>query len=258
MKDWALILGSSSGFGAATCKELAKRGIHIYGIHMDRKAGIDKVHNLVNSLQSKDVEVRFNNINAADSEKRKMVIDELKSIGDVRIKIFMHSLAFGTLKPIINIDAANAIQKRQVDMTLDVMCNSLIYWAQDLYKAGLLQKGSQIFAMTSSGGQRQWKTYGAVSAAKAGLESYCRQLALELSEFGIAANALQAGITDTPALRKIPGSKNMLENALRINPGKRITVAEDVAKSIALLGLSEESWLTGNTIRIDGGEDITG
>ena len=258
MKDWALILGSSSGFGAATCKELAKRGIHIYGIHMDRKAGIDKVHNLVNSLQSKDVEVRFNNINAADSEKRKMVIDELKSIGDVRIKIFMHSLAFGTLKPIINIDAANAIQKRQVDMTLDVMCNSLIYWAQDLYKAGLLQKGSQIFAMTSSGGQRQWKTYGAVSAAKAGLESYCRQLAIELAEFGIAANSVQAGVTDTPALRKIPGSENMLENALRINPGKRITVAEDVAKSIALLGLSEESWLTGNTIRIDGGEDITG
>ena len=38
MNDWALILGSSSGFGAATCQELAKKGINIYGIHLDRKS----------------------------------------------------------------------------------------------------------------------------------------------------------------------------------------------------------------------------
>ena len=50
----------------------------------------------------------------------------------------------------------------------------------------------------------------------------------------------------------------MIENALNINPGKRLTIPADVAKSISLLGLSEESWLTGNTIRVDGGEDITG
>ncbi|HIN19621.1 MAG TPA: 3-oxoacyl-ACP reductase, partial [Candidatus Marinimicrobia bacterium] len=41
MKDWAVILGSSSGFGAATCRALAARGINIYGIHLDRKAAMD-------------------------------------------------------------------------------------------------------------------------------------------------------------------------------------------------------------------------
>ena len=112
--------------------------------------------------------------------------------------------------------------------------------------------------MTSSGGHRQWKAYGAVSAAKASLESYCRQLAFELSEYGIAANAIQAGVTDTPALRKIPEYDKMIELALKLNPGNRLTVPKDVAKIIALLGLSENSWLTGNTIRVDGGEDITG
>ena len=168
----------------------------------------------------------------------------------------MHSLAFGALKPIIDADPANTLQSRQVEMTLEVMGSSILYWTQDLYQADLLQKGSQIFAMTSSGGHRQWKSYGAVSAAKAGLESYCRQLAVELSEFGIAANAIQAGVTDTPALRKIPGNEEMIEKAMGLNPGKRLTMPEDVAKFIALLGLSEESWLTGNTIRVDGGEDI--
>ena len=158
----------------------------------------------------------------------------------------------------IDTDSVNTLKQRQVEMTLDVMGNSLIYWAQELFQAGLLKKGSQIFAMTSSGGHRQWKAYGAVSAAKASLESYCRQLAFELSIHGIAANAIQAGVTDTPALRKIPENEKMIELALKLNPGDRLTAPEDVAKTIGLLGLSENSWLTGNTIRVDGGEDITG
>ncbi|MDP6570958.1 MAG: SDR family oxidoreductase [Candidatus Marinimicrobia bacterium] len=258
MKDWAVILGASSGFGAATSRELASRGINIYGVHLDRKAGMEAVHALVEDLKKFNVEVRFNNMSATDAEKRSAVIDELKELKNARVKILMHSLAFGALKPVIDTESSNTLAQRQVEMTLDVMASSLLYWTQDLFQAELLQKGSQIFAMTSSGGHRQWKSYGAVSAAKASLESYCRQLALELSEYGIAANALQAGVTDTPALRKIPGNDQMIEHAIKMNPGKRLTVPEDVAKSIALLGLSEESWLTGNTIRIDGGEDITG
>ena len=258
MKDWALILGSSSGFGAAACRELASKGINIYGIHLDRKAAMESIQVLVDELKRQNVEVHFKNMSATDAEKRKVVIEELKSFGDIQVKVLMHSLAFGSLKPVFDDVEENTINQRQVEMTLDVMASSILYWSQDLFQAGLLKKGSQIFAMTSSGGHRQWKAYGAVSAAKASLESYCRQLAFELSEHGIAANAIQAGVTDTPALRKIPEYDKMIELALKLNPGNRLTVPEDVAKIIALLGLSENSWLTGNTIRVDGGEDITG
>ena len=258
MKDWAVILGASSGFGAATCRELASYGINIYGVHLDRKTTMNAVNSLVGDLKDKNVDVYFKNINAADSEKRKSGIDELKSFGNIHVKVFVHSLAFGTLKPMIDIEVKNTIQQKQIEMTLDVMASSIIYWSQDLFQAGLLKNGSQIFGMTSSGGHRQWKSYGAVSAAKASLESYCRQLSIELSAHGIAVNAIQAGVTDTPALRKIPGNKKMLERALQVNPGNRLTVPEDVAKTITLLGLSGNSWLTGNTIRVDGGEDITG
>jgi len=257
MKDWAVILGASSGFGAAACRELASCGVNIYGIHLDRKTTMGSVNSLVDDLMRENIKVCFKNMNATDSEKRKMVIDELKSFGEIHVKVLMHSLAFGALRQVIDSSPDNTIQQRQIEMTLDVMANSIIYWTQDLFNAGLLKKGSQIFAMTSSGGRRQWKSYGAVSAAKASLESYCRQLAIELSKHGIAANSIQAGVTDTPALRKIPGNEKMIEMALQINPGNRLTVPEDVAKIIALLGLSENSWLTGNTIRVDGGEDIT-
>ena len=103
-----------------------------------------------------------------------------------------------------------------------------------------------------------WKSYGAVSAAKCALESNLRQIAVELAPYGIAANAIQAGVTDTPALRKIPANVQMIEYARSVNPSKRLTVPEDVGQALVDIGLSENVWLTGNVIRVDGGEDIIG
>ena len=256
MSDWALILGSSSGFGAATARELAKGGMNIFGIHLDRKAAMDSVNELVDELRSYGAQVEFRNMSATDADKRKDVIDELASMGDIRVKVLLHSLAFGALKPVI--DDEDVLQQKQIEMTLNVMASSIIYWAQDLFSNSLISKGSHIFGMTSSGGHRQWKSYGAVSAAKAALESYCRQLAFELSEHGISVNALQAGVTDTPALRKIPGNEQMINHAESTNPGKRLTLPTDIAKVIAMIGKSDTTWMTGNTIRVDGGEDLTG
>lgn len=256
--DWALILGASSGFGAAAALELAKYGMNIYGVHLDRRSNMTKVEALITALKAENVDVVFHNMSATDPVKQSEVIDELMAKGNIRVKVLMHSLAFGGLRPVITEDAAEALTQKQIEMTLDVMASSIVYWTQDLFRHGLLKKGSQIFAMTSSGGRLQWRSYGAVSAAKAALESYCRQLALELSEHGIACNALQAGVTDTPALRKIPGNDIMIETAIKRNPGRRLTLPEDVAKVVRMVGLSEDSWMTGNTIRVDGGEDITG
>ena len=133
-----------------------------------------------------------------------------------------------------------------------------MYWSQALYKANVFQKGSLIFSMTSSGGRRQWPSYGAVSMAKAALESASRQLAIELASDGIAVNAIQAGVTDTPALRKIPGNEDMINYAIDHNPSGRLTTPEDIADYISLISQSNHSWMTGNVIRIDGGEDIIG
>jgi len=138
------------------------------------------------------------------------------------------------------------------------MGSSLVYWTQNLYQANLLQKGAQIFSMTSSGGRRQWPSYGAVSMAKSALESASRQLAIELASEGIAVNAIQAGVTDTPALRKIPGNEKMIDYANNHNPSGRLTKPEDIADYVALLSKSNNSWMTGNILRIDGGEDIIG
>ncbi|MEE9465208.1 MAG: SDR family oxidoreductase, partial [Candidatus Neomarinimicrobiota bacterium] len=212
MSDWAVILGASSGFGAATAIELAKSGFNIAGVHLDRRATQPQVQQVLEQVQATGIKVEFFNLNAAKAETRRKVVARLQEhLGDTgRVKVLLHSLAFGVLKPVITANPQEALDQPEVELTLNVMAGSLLYWTQDLYAAGLLKKGSQIFAMTSSGGHSQWPNYGAVSGAKAALESYIRQLAVELAPAGIAANTIQAGVTDTPALRKIPGNEAMI------------------------------------------------
>jgi VCBS repeat-containing protein len=80
-----------------------------------------------------------------------------------------------------------------------------------------------------------WPCYGPVSAAKAALESHIRQLAFELAPMGVTANAIRAGVTDTPALRRIPGGPELHQRAMERNPSGRATTPEDVAIGIAVL-----------------------
>ena len=141
-------------------------------------------------------------------------------------------------------------------MTLDVMANSLLYWTQDLFKDKLLAQNSRIFALTSIGSSRAMVHYGAISAAKAAIEAYVRQIAVELAPHKITANAILAGITDTPAGRKIPGFDSMLAHAKEHNPFNRNTVPDDVAKAISLLVDEDFYWITGQVLGVDGGENI--
>jgi NAD(P)-dependent dehydrogenase (short-subunit alcohol dehydrogenase family) len=260
-RDWALILGASSGFGEATAVELARAGMNIAGVHLDRKATLPHVEEIVAQIRAAGGEALFFNANAADAEKRREILDQLEatlrsSAPPASVRVLFHSLAFGTLKPYLSENSGEAVDQRAMEMTVDVMGHSLVYWAQELVRRGLMGAGGRIFAMTSSGGTRVIPSYGPVSAAKAVLESHIRQLAMELAKKGITANALRAGVTDTPALRKIPGNELLLEGARRKNPHGRLTTPADVASAVALLSQPGAHWITGNVIGVDGGEDI--
>ena len=265
---WALVLGASSGFGEATALALAGAGYRIVGIHLDFRAALQHVEEIQERIVAAGSEALYLNMNAADDEKRAAAVERIRARFDERrregadpyLRVVVHSLAFGTLLPFVADDPREAVSRKQMEMTLDVMANSLVYWVQDLLRAGLIGRGSHLYAMTSEGSSRVIPTYGAVSAAKAALESHCRQLAAELARkgAGITVNAIRAGVTLTPALMKIPEHQLIIEAGERRNPSGRLTTPQDVASAIVKLSEDGLDWVTGNIIGVDGGEFISG
>jgi len=234
--------------------------MNVFGIHLDRQATMPAVQHVIREIKHTGAEAVFFNINAADAIKREEALDEIherfaKDTSQT-VRVLLHSLAFGTLRPFIGAKQEEIISQAQMEMTLDVMAHSLVYWVQGLMTRKLMKKGGRILGLTSSGSHSIIPNYGAVSAAKACLESHLRQLAMELGSQGITANAVMAGVTDTPALRKIPNNIKMREVARAKNPSGRLTTPEDVAKAIVLLVDESAYWISGNVIGVDGGEDV--
>ena len=88
-------------------------------------------------------------MNAADDEKRAAALASLRERFDASeaagrhpyVRVVMHSLAFGSLVPFISDDPKAAVDRKKMEMTQDVMANSLVYWVQDLYRGGFLESG---------------------------------------------------------------------------------------------------------------------
>ncbi|MGE5499398.1 MAG: SDR family oxidoreductase, partial [Syntrophothermus sp.] len=228
-------------------------------IHLDRQVTMPNVHQIIKKIEKTGQKAVYFNINGADPIKREEILDELQerfSETREKVRVLVHSMAFGTLRPYFAKNPEQAVTQASMTMTLEVMAHSLVYWTQGLVAKNLLAEGGRIFGLTSAGSETVIPSYGAVSAAKAALEAHIRQIAVELGFMRVTANAIMAGVTDTPALKKIPGSEKMLEAAKLKNPMGRLTVPEEVAHAIALLCEENAGWISGNTIRVDGGEYV--
>ena len=142
--------------------------------------------------------------------------------------------------------------------TVHAMGTSLVTWTQDVFARGLFAADARVLGLTSEGNEVAWRGYAAVAAAKVALESVSRAIAAELGPFGVRSNIVQPGVTDTPALRLIPGNERMKAEARRRNPLGRLTTPADVADVICLLATDEARWINGALIRVDGGERISG
>ena len=255
---WALILGGSSGLGLASAQKLAKHGFNIIIVHRTRRPDLSALITDFDQIRSTGVELLTLNEDALSAEKREGMMGAIREkLGEKgSIRTLIHSIAKGNLKPMASTDKP-VLQNDDFHLTLDAMAISLYDWAKALHDNKLFASDARVISFTSEGNTKAVKHYAAVSAAKAALEAITRSIALEFAPFGIKANCIQAGVTDTVSFRMIPGSERIKEYALARNPNKRLTTPEDVANVVYLLCRDEAVWINGSIIFADGGEHIS-
>lgn len=257
--EWALILGGSSGFGLASARRLAQAGMSVAVVHRDRRSQMAEVEANFEPLKRSDSGFIAFNTDALAAQARDAVISALGTElrGEGRIRLVLHSIAWGNLKPLVPGTQAS-LDDEDFAHTVHAMGTSIATWTRALFAAELFASDARILGISSEGSEVAWDGYAAVSAAKAALEAVTRSMAVEYGKHGIRANVIQAGVADTPALRRIPGNEGLRARALRRNPCGRLTRPEDVADVVYLLASDEARWINGAALRVDGGEHVAG
>ncbi len=286
---WAIILGGSSGMGLATAQKLASKGMNICILHRDRRSQMKAVNQAFEEIRAEGVQFQSYNVDATRLDKIGEVLQDFKAQlqPKEKVRMVLHSIAKGNLKlmtplpeslpsPLKSTDSStekllhqlqenmkathqyhpNPLSRQDFNNTLEAMALSLYDWVRAVWEQGLFAEDARIIGLTSEGNQKAWRAYAAVSAAKVALEAICRSIALEFAPYGIRCNVVQAGVTDTPSLRMIPGSETMKAQSKFRNPYGRLTTPEDVANVIYLLCREESAWINGAIIPVDGGERI--
>ena len=255
-KEWALILGGSSGLGFATAKKLAKHGMNICIVHRNPRSHMEQVNKNFEEIVLDSVAFVSYNMDALKLENRIEIVENLKKkLKEGKIKILVHSIAKGNLKPMVS-NTNPTLKSDDFKLTIDAMGISLYDWVKTVFESKLFSEDARVISFTSEGNSRAIENYAAVSAAKLTLEAITRNIALEFACFGIRANCIQAGVTDTSSLRMIPGSDKLIKHSLERNPFDRLTLPEDVANVVYLLSKDEAAWINGTIIAVDGGENI--
>ncbi len=252
---WALILGGSSGLGLATAIKLASHGMNIVIVHRNRKSERTQIEENFEILKKSNVDFYAFNVDLLKPEKRTETINEIKRvIGNGKIKVLVHSIAKGNLKPMN--DAEHVLKNDDFHLTIDAMAISLYDWVSSCYNAEIFDNDARVISFTSEGNTKAWKNYAAVSAAKVALEAITRNIAMEYAKYGIRANCLQPGAVNTQSLRMIPGYQKIIDHSIERNPFNRITTPEDVANVVYLLTTPEAAWINGCVIPVNGGEHL--
>ena len=252
--SWAIILGGSSGFGFAATRKLASHGMNVAVLYREIATADKAVKQSFSVMAAENgVSILPFNINALDASARKAFITDFVMDKRHKVKLLLHSIARGNLKPLLAEDGAS-LSVEDIQLTTYAMATSILDWSRDLLAAEAFCDDARVIGLTSEGSHKYWEGYAAVSIAKASLESLNTYMAVELAKFGLKTNLIQAGVTATPSLARIPDSELLLAGAAQRNPFKRLTKPEDVANVIYLLCTPEAAWINGAVIHVDGGE----
>ena len=252
---WAVILGVSSGAGAAIARAVARDpGFNLFGVHRGHHA--EAAAALADELAATGRRVVLHVADAGHADGARQCAEVLRETAGPRsAALFVHSIAGASLGHFLS-TRNDAFHPRQFEKTFNYLAHSFAYWAQTLHESDLLAPNSRLLGLTNVLHDSLLHNCGLIAAAKAALQMYVRHLALELGPLGHRVNLLKFGTVITPALRRVLGPEAMkhVEEAHRdMTPAERMCTLEEVGRFVSLLTRDEAAWLNGATIDFTGG-----
>lgn len=143
------------------------------------------------------------------------------------------------------------LRPHHLDNILRMNVTSLLDIVQRLSE--YMPNGASIIAMSSTGSQRVVPHYTAMGVAKAALESLVRYLAVAMAGQGVRVNTIAAGLVPTESTEQMPLRDLLVAEVIRRTPFGRIGSVEEVASVVEYLLSNHASWITGQTLTVDGG-----
>lgn len=130
--------------------------------------------------------------------------------------------------------------------------HALKHGAASMVRAG----GGSFVAISSTAGSLTHPWFGAYGPAKAGINQLCRQAADELGPSAVRVNSVCPGLIDTELVEFITAGGEVLESYRQNTPIERVGRPDDIANLVRFLVGPESTWLTGQTISVDGGQGL--
>lgn len=255
-RRWAVVLGATSGTGAAAAKALARSpGLDVFGVHRGNHP--EGAADVVKHIEGAGSRCHWRQADAATHEGVVAGAAEVEEVAGPRsVGVLVHALAcgsFGHLAP----GHRDTLRPRQIHRTFDAMAHSFVWWAQELASRDLLAPGARLIGLTNPIVHDAADGFGLISASKAALAIYVRHLSLELAPQGHRVMLVEFGLVDTPAIRlAFPGGawEQVAASIARATPAGRLCTVEEVGELLSALAGPIGDWFNGATIDFTGGQ----
>ena len=239
----ALITGASRGIGRACALELARRGADIAVNYRKHRREAENVAREVEKFEKRSIVVQ------ADVSKRvacrRLIEVTVSKLG--RLDVLVANAAASIRKPFLE------LTEEEMRFTLDVCLWGVFHCSQFAARQMVEQNsGGSIVVISSVHALLPFKNALPYNTAKAGINQMARTMANELARNNIRVNIVEPGWIDTPGERRSSTEKELMVGAQKL-PFGRLGTSEEVAKGVAYLVSDDAGYVTGSTLRIDGG-----